>query len=89
MRIRGEQFLHSTCNIKDKVCNLIIDSGSCKNVVFIEAIKKLHLTIESHPKPYKLTRLDRDTEVIMNRRWLVSFFIGQKNLIVLGEMWYQ
>jgi len=47
-------------------------------VVFIEAIKKLQLTIESHLKPYKLTRLDRDTEVIMNRRWLVSFFIGQK-----------
>ena len=47
-------------------------------MVFIEAIKKLHLTIESHPKPYKLTQLDRDTKVIMNRRWLVSFFIGQK-----------
>jgi hypothetical protein len=30
----------SIYTIKDKVYSLIVDSGSCKNMVFIEAIKK-------------------------------------------------
>jgi hypothetical protein len=40
----------SIYTIKDKVYSLIVDSGSCKNMVFIEAIKKFQLAIKSHPK---------------------------------------
>nr|GEX11574.1 putative reverse transcriptase domain-containing protein [Tanacetum cinerariifolium] len=47
---------HMTCTIKDKVCKLIIDSGSCENVVSWEAVDKLNLKEEKHPKPYKLSQ---------------------------------
>jgi hypothetical protein len=46
---------HTTCTAADKVCKMIIDSGSCKNVVSEEAIQKLQLKTEWHPKPYKLS----------------------------------
>nr|XP_011468590.1 PREDICTED: uncharacterized protein LOC105352699 [Fragaria vesca subsp. vesca] len=32
---------HTTCTIGGKVCKLIIDGGSCENVVSTEAVKKL------------------------------------------------
>lgn len=35
-----KSIFHSIYTIKDKVYSLIIDSGSCKNMVFVEAIKK-------------------------------------------------
>jgi hypothetical protein len=32
---------HTTCTIVEQVCKLIIDNGSCENVVSKEAIKEL------------------------------------------------
>jgi hypothetical protein len=45
---------HSRCTIGGKVCQLIIDSGSCENVVAEEVVDKLALETEKHPKPYRL-----------------------------------
>jgi hypothetical protein len=45
---------HSRCTIRGKVCQLVIDSGSCKNVVAEEVVKKLALEMEQHPNPYHL-----------------------------------
>lgn len=42
----------STCTINDKICKLIIDSGSCANVIAEEAILKLGINTTSHPCPY-------------------------------------
>ena len=61
-----------------KVCRLVIDSGSCENVVSEEAVQKLGLAIEKHPNPYKLSWLKRGNEVTVSKRCLVSFFIGLK-----------
>jgi hypothetical protein len=46
---------HTTCTIAEQVCKVIIDSGSCENVVSDDAVKKLQLKIDRHPKPYKLS----------------------------------
>lgn len=40
-----------TCH--GKVCNVIIDSGSCTNVVAEKMVKKLNLKTKSHPHLYK------------------------------------
>ena len=69
---------HTTCTITEQVCKLIIDNGSCENVVSEEALKKLQLKVDRHPKPYKLTWLKKGSEVIVNKRCLVSFSIGKK-----------
>jgi hypothetical protein len=37
--------------IRDKVCQLVIDSGSCENVVVEEVVEKLALEMENHPNP--------------------------------------
>ncbi|XP_056843066.1 uncharacterized protein LOC130495657 [Raphanus sativus] len=44
----------STCTINDRICNFIIDSGCCRNVISAEAVRKLGIPTESHPAPYSL-----------------------------------
>jgi hypothetical protein len=67
---------HSRCPIGGKVCHLVIDSGSCKNVVAEEVVKKMALETEQHPTPYRLEWLKKGTEVLVSKRYLVSFSIG-------------
>ncbi|KAE8695418.1 putative CCCH-type zinc finger family protein [Hibiscus syriacus] len=69
---------HTTCTVADKVYKMIIDSGSCENVVSEEVVQKLQLKTDRHPKPYKLSWLNKDSEVTVDRRCLVSFSIGRK-----------
>jgi len=58
---------HTTCTVEDKVCKMIIDSGSCENVVFEEAVQKLQLKTDRHPKLYKLSWLNKGSEVKVDR----------------------
>ena len=60
--LRGNIF-HSTCSILGKVCKLVIDGGSCENVVRQEAVDKLGLKTEEHPHPYKLSWLKKGGEI--------------------------
>lgn len=69
---------HTTCTVADKVCKMIIDNGSCENVVSKEAIQKLQLKTDPHPKPYKLSWPNKDSEIKVERRCLVSFSAGRK-----------
>jgi hypothetical protein len=68
---------HTSYTIAEQVCKLIIDNGSCENVVSEEAIK-LQLKIDRHPKPYKLSWLKKRSEVTVNKRCLGFFSIGKK-----------
>ncbi|PKI53869.1 hypothetical protein CRG98_025764 [Punica granatum] len=56
----------------------MIDSGSCENIVSAEAVQKLSLRIEPHPKPYKLAWLKKGGEVSVLKRALVTFSIGSR-----------
>ncbi|XP_026415981.1 uncharacterized protein LOC113311355 [Papaver somniferum] len=67
---------HSKCTIGGKVCNFIIDSGSSENVIAEEVVTKLQLSTELHSNPYKLAWLDRNTDVLITRRALISFSVG-------------
>ncbi|GKC56358.1 hypothetical protein Tco_1083956, partial [Tanacetum coccineum] len=37
---------------KGKICDMIIDGGSCKNVVSTYMVEKLGIKTEDHPEPY-------------------------------------
>ncbi|KAG5533437.1 hypothetical protein RHGRI_027564 [Rhododendron griersonianum] len=79
--VKGDSWLRnnifqSTCTIGGKVCKLVIDSGSCENVIAEEVVKKLELSTEKHPNPYKLSWLQKGKEVTVSERCLVSFSIG-------------
>ena len=58
------------------MCKLIIDSGSSENVTAADAVKKLALKDEQHPTPYKLAWLQQTHDLLVTRRALVTFSIG-------------
>jgi hypothetical protein len=73
---RRTSFFYSICIFKSKVYILIIDSGNYENVVLAKVVKKLQLTIENHSKPYKLTWINKDNELIVDKFCFVSYFMG-------------
>jgi hypothetical protein len=68
---------HTRCTSHGKLCNVIIDGGSCENVVAATMVEKLKLKTEDHLKPYKLQWLCEANEVNVNKRCLVEFSIGK------------
>jgi hypothetical protein len=69
---------HTTCTIENRVCNLIIDGGSCENVISQEVVDKLRLQQEDHPNPYKLSWLKKGNDIKVTTRCLVNFSIRKK-----------
>ena len=49
-----ENIFHTRRHINNKVCRMIIDGGSCINVVSTTLVEKLNLPTLKHPRPYKL-----------------------------------
>ena len=49
-----ENLFHCRGKIKDNLASLIIDNGSCTNVVSWYVIDKMKIPTTSHPKPYNL-----------------------------------
>ena len=47
-----ENIFHSRCLINNKICSLIIDSGSCVNVASTRVVDKLGLKTIPHAKPW-------------------------------------
>ena len=47
--------------IGDRSCKLIVDSGSCINVVSADSVAKLGLTLVPHPAPYFVSWIDAST----------------------------
>ena len=68
---------HTRCTSKDRVCLVIIDSGSFENCVSFEMVQKLGLKMDPHPKPYKLSCLQEGSDIKVKHRCLVSFTIGK------------
>ena len=52
--IQRHQIFYSRCAIKNKVCNLIINNNSCKNIASTVLVDYLKLEIEPHPHPYTI-----------------------------------
>ena len=53
-KVQRENIFHTRCKVKDKVCSMIIDSGSCTNVASVTMVEKLGLPTMKHLEPYKL-----------------------------------
>ncbi|GJU68204.1 putative reverse transcriptase domain, zinc finger, CCHC-type, aspartic peptidase domain protein [Tanacetum coccineum] len=72
------------CTAKGKVCMVIIDGGSCENMVATTMVEKLGLPIQDHPEPYQLTWLKKGNLVKVTHKCLVQFSIGNK---YTDEIW--
>ena len=72
-----ENIFHTTCLIQGRVCSLIIDGGSCTNVVSARLVKKMNLETKPHPRPYKLQWLSEEGELRVDKQVEIQFSIGK------------
>jgi hypothetical protein len=66
----------TACKTKDRVCKVIIDSGSTDNLVSTEMVEKLELETTAHPTSYKVSWLQKGHQVTVTQQCLVEFKIG-------------
>ncbi|PKI54890.1 hypothetical protein CRG98_024721 [Punica granatum] len=66
--VQRENIFHTRCYVKDNVCSVIIDGGSCTNVASTTMVEKLELSMLKHPRPYKLQWLNDSGEIMVNKQ---------------------
>ena len=74
--VQRERLFNTRCRVQNKICNVIIDSGSCTNVASTEMVEKLNLQTRLHPKPYSLQWLNKDKGIKALKQDLIQFKIG-------------
>ena len=52
--VQHKNIFHTRCIIDNKLCSMIINGGSCTNVVNAGLVNKLGLKTIKHPRPYRL-----------------------------------
>ena len=62
--------------ISDRRARVIIDGGSCNNLVSSDLVKKLSLTTRPHPRPYHIQWLNDSGKAKVTQTCRVSFSIG-------------
>ena len=72
-----ENLFHTHCLISNKLCNMIVDSGSCTNVASTLLVEKLKLPTTKHLRPYKLQWLNKSGVVKVTKQVLISFQIDR------------
>ena len=75
--VQRENIFHTRCHVQNKVCSMIIDGGSCTNVVNACWVDKLGLKTTKHPRPYRLQWLNNSGDIKVTRQALISFSIGR------------
>jgi hypothetical protein len=50
----------TTCKTKDRVCKVIVDSGSTDNLISTEMVEKMEMETVAHPSPYKVLWLQKE-----------------------------
>jgi hypothetical protein len=63
----GEHLFHSHMWVKGNPLRFIVDSGSQKNLISIEVIKRLSLSIIPHPQPYTIGWLRQGGNLYVNQ----------------------
>ena len=74
--VQRENIFHTRCHVQNKVCSVIIISGSCTNVASTTLVEKLGLPTNKHPRPYKLQWLNDSGELWVQNQVLLSFQLG-------------
>jgi hypothetical protein len=67
---------HTRGMIKDKLCRIIVDNGSCNNIASQELVERLNLKQRRHPSPYKMQWLSDCGSMRVSNMVTVQFSIG-------------
>ena len=81
-----EKIFLTRCKVEDRLCDMIIDTGSCTNVVSTTLVDKLKWPTTEHPSPYKLHWLNNSSDVKVTKQALISFSIGKFHDKVLCDV---
>ena len=65
------------CTIHNKVCDVIIDSGSSENIVSKSLVRTLKLKTHCHPTPYKIGWVRKGVETLVQETSTFMFSIGR------------
>ena len=65
------------CIINNKLFELIIDSGSCENIISREVEKVWKFPVEKHPNPYTIGWIKVAEKIEVKERCKVLFSIGK------------
>jgi hypothetical protein len=74
--VHRNSLFRTSCKTKDRVCKVIMDSGSIDNLVSTKMVEKLDLETIAHPNPYKVSWLQKRHQVTITKQCLVEFKIG-------------
>ncbi|OMO99181.1 reverse transcriptase [Corchorus capsularis] len=81
-----ENLFHTRMYANGKPSSVIIDGGSCTNIVSVYLVKELALSTTKHPKPYSLGWFNDREEIKVNKKVLVSLSLGRYNGEVLCDV---
>jgi hypothetical protein len=74
--VQRNRLFRTACKTKDRVCKVIVDSGSTDNLISTEMVEKLELETIEHPSPYRVSWLQKGHQVNVTKQCLVEFKIG-------------
>jgi hypothetical protein len=57
--VQRNKLFQTAWKTKDRVCKVIVDSGSMDNLISIEMVEKLELETIDHPSPYRVLWLQK------------------------------
>jgi hypothetical protein len=77
--VQRNRLFQTACKTKDRVCKVIVDSGSTYNLVSTEMVERLELETIDHPSSYKVSWLQKGHQVTITKQCLVEFKIGGYN----------
>jgi hypothetical protein len=84
--VQWSRLFRMACTAKDRKCKVIVDSGSTDNLVSTEMVEKLELKTTKHPRPYKVSWLQKGHRVSVTKQCLVKFKIGNYHDEILCDV---
>ena len=76
----------TNCLIQGEVYKLVIDSGTCSNLISWDVVNALKLPIQHHPKPYYATWVEDNQNFIVHHQAMITFSIGEYTDQVLCDV---
>ncbi|GKE59388.1 hypothetical protein Tco_1498573, partial [Tanacetum coccineum] len=73
------KIFQTKCLVKEKICYMIIDGGSCENLVSKALVKAFKLPTEPHPSPYQIGRIKKGMELKLTEICKVTFAMRKHN----------
>jgi hypothetical protein len=77
--VQRTRIFRTACKTKDRVWKVIVDSFSMDNLISMKMVEKLELETTDHPRPYRVSWLQKGHQVTVTKQCLVEFKIGGYN----------